>query len=433
MSDVAHSLPESSGKQPSRVYRWIVLVLISLAMFGNYYIYDSISPLADVLKTQLGFTDANIGWLQAIYSIPNIFMVLIGGLIIDYLGTRKATLIFAALCLAGAVVTVLSGQLLSMAAGRLIFGLGAESLIVAVTTALAKWFRGKELSLAFGVNMTIARLGSYAAFKSPTWGAALYDDWRMPLLISVGMGVICVTGAVCYWLLEAQAEKRYTLSEADETDKVRFSDLFRFGTSYWYVVLLCITFYSAIFPFQTFAVKFFMEAHGATRQYGGDLLSRLTLFAMIGTPLFGYLADRIGKRSLLMMFGSLSLVPVYLLMAYSDVHLMVPMAIMGIAYSLIPAVMWPSVAYLVDQSKLGTAYGLMTMIQNIGLAGFNVLIGWSNTHWAASPENPVGYNPGMWMFSGLGVLGLLFAYLLRRAETGPNARGLETITVKSSD
>ena len=309
MSDVAHSLPESSGKQPSRVYRWIVLVLISLAMFGNYYIYDSISPLADVLKTQLGFTDANIGWLQAIYSIPNIFMVLIGGLIIDYLGTRKATLIFAALCLAGAVVTVLSGQLLSMAAGRLIFGLGAESLIVAVTTALAKWFRGKELSLAFGVNMTIARLGSYAAFKSPTWGAALYDDWRMPLLISVGMGVICVTGAVCYWLLEAQAEKRYTLSEADETDKVRFSDLFRFGTSYWYVVLLCITFYSAIFPFQTFAVKFFMEAHGATRQYGGDLLSRLTLFAMIGTPLFGYLADRIGKRSLLMMFGSLSLVP----------------------------------------------------------------------------------------------------------------------------
>jgi len=425
--------PEGAGvgsPQPSNLYRWLVLVIISLAMFGNYYIYDSVSPLADVLKQQLGFSDANIGLLNAIYSIPNVIMVLIGGLIIDYVGTRKSTFLFAVVCLVGAGITVVSGDLFTMATGRLVFGLGAESLIVAITTALAKWFRGKELSLAFGVNLTIARLGSFAALNSPTWAKHLYVNWRWPLLISVAMGVGCVVLAVVYWMMEDRADRKYALGEGGDVDRVTFSDLFRFGWSYWFVVALCITFYSAVFPFQTFAVKFFIEAHGTTREYGGFLSSLLTLFAMIFTPLFGYMVDRVGRRSFFMMFGSALLIPVFLIMAYTSVNLLVPMAMMGIAFSLIPAVMWPSVAYIVDQSKLGTAYGLMTMIQNIGLAGFNLLIGWSNDHWHASASNPAGYTPGMWMFSVLGLLGLLFAALLRRSEAGPNAHGLETITVK---
>jgi MFS family permease len=397
-------------------------------MFGNYYIYDSISPLADILKAQLGFSDSNIGLLNAIYSIPNIFMVLIGGVIIDRIGTKKSTLLFAFLCLVGAGVTVATGSLEVMAAGRLIFGLGAESLIVAVTTAIAKWFRGKELSFAFGVNLTIARLGSFAALNSPSWASNLYDSWRLPLLISVGAGVVCVAGAVLYWIMEDRALHRHDLGDAGATDKVVFADLFKFGTSFWFIVALCITFYSGIFPFQTFAVKFFMEAHGTTRELGGFLSSMLTLFAMIATPLFGLLVDKVGKRSLFMMFGSALLVPVYLLMAYSRLSLYVPMAMMGVAFSLIPAVMWPSVAYIVDQSRLGTAYGMMTLIQNIGLAGFNLLIGWANDFSGASATNPGGYTLGMWLFSVLGILGLIFAALLRRAETGPHAHGLETIT-----
>ncbi|HEY6952586.1 MAG TPA: MFS transporter, partial [Bacteroidota bacterium] len=133
-------------------------------------------------------------------------------------------------------------------------------------------------------------------------------------------------------------------------------------------------------------------------------------------------------RSLLMMFGSLLLSPVYLIMAYSHISLYVPMAMMGISFSLIPGIMWPSVSYLVDQSKLGTAYGLMTLIQNIGLAGFNFLIGWANDYSVASASNPGGYNLGMWIFSILGIAGFTFALLLRRSEMGPNAHGLETIT-----
>ncbi len=420
-----------SKPEPPRGYRWAVLILISLAMFGNYYIYDSVSPLADVLKEQLGFSDTNIGLLNAIYSIPNVFMVLIGGMIIDRVGTRRATVAFALLCLLGAGLTVVSGTLEVMAAGRLVFGLGAESLIVAITTAIAKWFRGKELSFAFGVNLTIARLGSFAALNSPSWAASLFGEWRLPLLVSVGAGVICVASAVVYLLLEGSAERKYSLGGAGGTDKVKFSELFSFGTSYWFIVALCITFYSAIFPFQTFAVKFFMEAHGTSRELGGFFSSMLTLFAMIATPLFGLLVDRVGKRALFMMFGSFLLIPVYLMMAYTHISLYVPMAMMGVAFSLIPAVMWPSVAYLVDQAKLGTAYGLMTMIQNIGLATFNLLIGWANDMGGASVDNPGGYTLGMWIFSILGFLGLLFAFLLRRRETGPGARGLETITVGS--
>jgi len=412
---------------PPRAYRWLVLILISLAMFGNYYIYDAISPLADVLVTQLHFTDSDIGLLQGIYSLPNIIMVLIGGFIIDRLGTKKSTLIFAVLCLLGAVITVSSGTLFVMATGRLVFGLGAESLIVAVTTAIAKWFKGKELSFAFGINLTIARLGSFAALNSPSWASKYYEHWQAALMISVVFGVVCVVGAILYWILESNAENKYQMSNAGSTDKVVFSDIFKFGVSYWYIVALCITFYSAIFPFQTFAVKFFMEAHGTSRELGGFLSSMLTLFAMIATPLFGLMVDKIGKRSLFMMFGSILLVPVYLMMAYTHISLYVPMAMMGIAFSLIPGIMWPSVSYLVEEKKLGTAYGLMTLIQNIGLAGFNFLVGWANDFSAASATNPGGYSLGMWIFSSLGFIGFLFAFLLRRNETGPNAHGLETI------
>jgi MFS family permease len=421
---------DSLRPEPSRFFRWMVLIVISLTMFGNYYVYDCIAPIADLLSKQLGFSDSNIGLLQAIYSIPNVFMVVIGGYIVDRIGTRKALFIFGMICFIGSIVTALSGKLALMAAGRLIFGLGAESLIVAVTTATAKWFRGKELSFAFGINLMIARLGSWLAQNSPTWARFAYTSWRSPLLISVGFGTFCVTGAIAYWVMEAHSEKRYALSQAGSTDKVVFSDVYKFGVSYWYIVALCIVFYSAIFPFETFAIKFFMEAHGTSRELGGFLVSILTAFTMFGTPAFGLFADKIGKRALLMMLGSLLLIPVYLMMGYSDVSLYVPMAMMGVAFSLIPAVMWPSVAYIVEQSKLGTAYGLMTMIQNIGLAGFNLLIGWANDHSHASAENPAGYRMGMWIFSILGFLGVLFAFLLRQRELGPHGHGLETITAK---
>ena len=417
---------------PPSSLRWLVLVVISLAMFGNYYAYDAISPVADLLRDQLGYTDRQIGLLNAIYSFPNILMVLVGGIVIDRIGVRKATLVFGALCFAGTAITAATSSFPVMATGRLVFGIGAESLIVSVTVGIARWFRGRELSFAFGVNLTIARLGSLLALNSPTWARPAYESWQGPLLVAVGFATFCVTGSLLYWVLEGRAAERYHLGEAGNTDRVALADLFNFHRSYVWVVLLCVTFYSAIFPFQTFAIKFFQDAHGVSREHAGFLSGIITLFSMIFTPLFGLWVDRVGRRSLFMMFGSLLLVPVYLVMAYSDLPLWLPMAVMGVAFSLVPAVMWPSVAYLVPEAKLGTAYGLMTMIQNIGLSAFNVMIGWANDVSGAGPGNPGGYALGMWIFSALGLLGFFFAWMLRREETAPGAHGLETITVSGT-
>ena len=434
----------SVSKQPPALYRWLVLILISLAMFGNYYVYDSISPLADLLAKQLKFSDSDIGLLQAIYSFPNIIMVLVGGLIIDKIGTRKSVLIFTTLIALGAIVTAFNHTLALMATGRLIFGLGAESMIVAITTIMARWFKGKELSFAFGLNLTVARAGSFMALNSPTWGRSLYQYWQSPLIITVYAGLFALLCITIFYFLDGAASKMYSLPKEGAQDKIILREVLKFGKPFWYITALCVVFYSAMFPFQTFAIKYFQEAHGTSREVGGNLSSMLTLAAMFMTPFFGWLSDKIGKRSLLMMIGSLLIIPVYLMMAYKfgrpailgpgdflninitfldinaaiPIYILLPMSMMGIAFSLVPAVMWPSVSLIVDNAKLGTAYGLMTMIQNIGLFGFNLLIGFSNDINKASAVNPGGYNVGMWIFSSLGFFGLIFAFLLRKSQAG---------------
>jgi MFS family permease len=265
-------------------------------------------------------------------------------------------------------------------------------------------------------------------------------------LIAVGAGVLAVIFSIIYWALESGAENRYALAKAGSTDKLEFKGIFRFELSYWLVVGLCFTFYSAIFPFRTFAIDFFtnklLAAHGglaageavrvAALKQAGSLNSLLPLAAMIATPLFGLLVDRVGKRAWFMMFGSLLLMPVYLMMAYSGTSLYIPVALMGIAFSLIPAVMWPSVAYIVDQSRLGTAYALMTLIQQIGFFLLNLMIGKANDYSHASLDNPGGYALGMWIFSILGFVGMALSIFLRIRETGPHGHGLETITTVKS-
>ncbi len=434
-----HTLTERP--QPPRSYRWIVLFFVSLPMLGNYYIYDAINPLVDIFTKQLGFSNEQIGWLNSSYSVAAVLTLLIGGIMIDKLGTVKSIFIFSTLCLIASILTALEGNFTAMVIGRVVLGLGAESLIVAVTTALAKWFKGKELSFAFGVNLTIARLASVAADNSPSWasfafyphGAGSEPSWQGPLHLAIGFGVICVVGAVAYWWLEKSAETKYSLGKAGDVDKLEFKGLFSFGKSYWFIVGLCFAFYSAIFPFRTFAIKFFMDTqfNGVTeniaRESSGFFNGLLPLSAMIATPLFGLLVDKVGKRALFMVFGSILLMPVYLIMMYSGMTLWIPVIMMGVAFSLIPAVMWPSVAYIVDEKKLGTSFALMTLIQQIGFFALNLLIGMANDASSASSTNPGGYALGMWIFSTLGFLGMAFAFLLRRSETGPHAHGLETI------
>src|SRR3990172_4435762 len=413
--------------EPPKWYRWMVLLFISLAMFGNYYLYDTIAPIADLLKQQLNFTDEQIGLLYSSYSWGAIIFLLVGGIIIDRFGTRVGTMLFGVICAISGFVTMASSDIHIMLAGRFLLGLSAEPLIVAITAAIAKWFKGKELAFAMGINLTIARFGQIAADWSPTWARAAYSNWRDPLVIGAFLGLTCVVGAAIYWMLERRAEGRYTLGEAAATDKLVLSDLYKFSLSFWYITVLCVTFYSVIFPFRSFAIKFFIEAHQAQRDFAGQLNSVLPFAAMIATPLFGLLVDKIGKRATLMAVGTLILVPVFPMLAYTDVTLYVPVTMLGIAFSLIPAIMWPAVAYIVEQKRLGSAYALMFLLQQAAIAVVDWVVGRANDYAGASAANPAGYLPMMWLFTGLGVVALAFAFLLWRTETGPKAHGLETI------
>jgi MFS family permease len=414
---------------PPASWRWAVLVVISLAMFGNYYVYDSVAPVADALQRLLGYTDTQIGLLNAIYSFPNIVMVLVGGVIVDRFGTHLSTLLFAVVCLIGAVVTALSPIFPVMAAGRLIFGLGAESMIVAITVAIGQWFVGRQLGFAFGVNLSIARAGSYSADYSTSWFKPLYDQgWQPPLWLAAGMALLAVAASLVYYAMDRSMARRYDVPRPPPTDKFVWSDLWRFDRSFWYVVGLCVTFYSVIFPFRsTFAIKYFQHAHGVTLQEAGALNGYVFLAAIVATPLFGLLADRAGHRSAFMAGGCFLLAAAFPILAYTDASLWVSTVLIGIAFSLVPAVIWPAVPYLVEPSRLGTAYGLMTMVQAMGLTAVNLIAGALNDANGASAENPAGYTPMLWLFLVLSLFGFVFAFALRARELNRQDHGLESI------
>jgi MFS family permease len=351
-----------------------------------------------------------------------------GGVIIDRAGTKLAMIGFGTVAALGGGLIALGSTHVTMAAGRFVLGLGSEPMIVAATTVLGRWFKGKELGFAMGINLMIARLGSVAADNSRNLVPGLFSSWQPPLILAASIGCLCIVAGVAYALLERRAERLSARDTTVATDKLVLADLVRFDRAYWYVVGLCVTFYSAVFPFRRFANIFFVDAHGATQSQAAFMNSILPLTAMFATPLFGLLVDRIGRRAQLMTVGSLLFFPAFLLMAHTHLPLGVPVGLLGLAFSLVPAILWPSVAYLVEESRLGTAYALMTFCQQIGWAAMAWGIGRVNDAMGASGANPAGYIAGMWMFAALGFLGLLFSFLLWRSERGPRTHGLETIT-----
>jgi len=415
---------------PSRAWRWVVLAVVGVACYGGYYAFDYIGPLAPLLSRQLHFSNADIGLLQAIYSFPNIVMALACGVIIDRLGTRKSLSIFGLLIFVGLVITALSPRLAVMAIGRLLVGLGGEALALAANVAVARWFYSHELSLAFGVRGSAARLGSLSAQVSPAWLPRAYDHWRWPLLLGVAFGGLCLLGAAVYWILDVRGEGRFSFGHGARRAKIPLREVFRFNRSFWLIAALCFTFYGCIFPFETFGQKFLIEARHVSPQTASLLVGMEPFFSLIGMPIFGLLVDRYGHRSLLMMFGSLLIVPAFPMLAFTNVQPMIPMAMMGVAFALVPAVMWPALVYVVDRSRLGLANGMLDSVQQLGLVIINLLIGWTNDRWLASAANPAGYRASLCIFTGIAVCAVFFAYALWRAEIGPSAHGLETITIE---
>jgi MFS family permease len=431
MSDALVEAAAIQKPAPSVGTRWIVLAVICIACYGGYYAFDYIAPLAPLLSRQLHFSNTDIGLLQAVYSFPNIVTTLICGVIIDRLGTRKSLAIFGVLIFIGLVITALSPRLGIMATGRLLVGSGGEALALVANVGVARWFWHSNLSLAFGLRASAARLGSFSAEVSPAWAPGAYGYWRWPLLIGVAIGALCLIGAALYWVLDSRGERRFTLGHNARGTKIPVREVFQFDRSFWLIAAICITFYGCVFPFETFGQKFLIDVHHVSPQTASLLVGMEPFFSLVGMPFFGLLVDRIGHRSLLMMFGSLLIVPVFPMLGYTNIPPWIPMAMMGVAFALVPAVMWPALVYVVDKSRLGLANGMLDSVQQLGLVVINLLIGWANDRWLASAANAAGYHAGMWMFTGIAVLAVVCAFALWRVETGPSAHGLETITTRT--
>jgi len=448
VTDTPERGPQGSRPPPTPGYRWFVLVAVSLAMFGNYYVFDALNPVGPLLESQLGFGQAQIGALDSAYNLAALLVLILGGVVVDRVGTKRAMILFGLVTALGGLVIAFGREYPVMVAGRFVLGLGAEPLIVAATTVLGRWFKGKELAFAMGLNLMIARIGSVAADNSASWARGLFASWQPPLLLAAALGLTTVAGGLLYAALERGAERRFDLGRAGPTDRLVLGDLVRFGRSYWLVVGLCVTFYSAVFPFRRFANLFFEQAHGASSQQAGFMNSLLPWVAMFATPVLGLVVDRIGHRALLMTVGSAMLIPSFLWMAYGAMPLPqpvelpgflswlplmwpipAPVALLGLSFSLVPAILWPAVTYLVDEKRLGTAYALMTFCQQIGWAALSWTVGKANDVAGASAANPAGYLPGMWVFASLGILGLAFSALLWRAERG---HGLETVKARGA-
>ncbi|MFO0585655.1 MAG: MFS transporter [Anaeromyxobacter sp.] len=450
----------TTAVQPPRGYRWLVLLACSAAMFGNYYVFDALYPVTDFLQHELGFTDQQIGLLDTAYNVAALLTLVGGGILIDRLGTAKSSVLFGLVGAAGtALIAFLPGLVpgapaLAMMVGRFVLGVGSELFIVAATTVVGRWFKGKEISFALAIQLLIARFGSLVADKSPGLAKGLFTGWQPPLALAAGVGLSWAVLAVVYALLEAHAGRAYGVKQSIVTDKLDLSSLVKFQRSYWWVVGLCVAFYSTIFPFRTFANLYFIQAHGLTNEAAGNLKSVLPMLSMIGMPLFGLLADRIGKRALLMAAGSFLLVPPFLLMPYwhtgvvlpelalpglgvlvsagTPLELVLSMGSMGLAFALVPAVLWPSVTYLVAEERLGSAYALMTFCQQIGWAGMSWGLGLANDAFHASPEHPQGWLVSLWALALLSTAGFVFSYLLWREERGEHGHGLDLVKPKGA-
>lgn len=387
---------------------YLALFLISLAAMASYFAYDCIGPLTPLLKAKLDLSATQVYWLYSIYSIPVILFVVLAGILADKLGVKKASITFAALFTFGTILTA-SQNFWIMLLGRFLFGIGAECYYVVMNKILAKWFKDKGLALAFGVNLFLCRAGTYAAFFGLPWVAQNFTLGNA-LWIVAGINIIAFIATIIYIFIDRIGEKNNYVSFVEQEEKFEFKSTLKLPLAFWVISLLCMTYYSAIFPFQACATDFFIERYGLDNVAAGRLAGTLILISMLSTWFFGAIVDRVGKRATMMIIGSLAMIPCHISMAYTDINPWIPMIILGFSFSLVPAALWPALPLIVKQSQLGTSYGVIAMVQNIGLFLFPLAVG-------VIRDTTGSYNGAMIMFAGLGILGLIFAIWLKIIET----------------
>lgn len=440
--------------------RWAALILIALMMFFGYMFVDVMSPLKSLVEESRGWSSSTFGTYAASEYFLNVFcfFLIFAGIILDKTGIRFTGILSASLMVTGAVIKYigisdafqttefcnwlnswwveLPGSAKMASLGFMIFGCGCEMAGTTVSKAIAKWFKGKEMALAMGLEMAIARLGVFAVM----WIAPIISNhFDKSIVAPIGFcTALLIIGLLCYTVftvmdkaLDKQLIAAGELSEEKSSDEeFHISDLGKILSSkvFWLVAMLCVLYYSAIFPFQRFAPNYLEVTLGIDAETAARLFSCFPILAMVLTPLLGGLLDFKGKGASMLMLGALIMIVCHLSFAFllplypSKWLAVLIVVVLGVSFSLVPAALWPSVPKIIDEKILGSAYCLIFWIQNIGLCLVPLLIG-------TVLDATGGYTVPMLIFSSFGVLALAFGAWLKIEDKRHNY-GLEEPNIK---
>lgn len=440
----------------SKVARWSALAIVSFTMLTGYFLTDVMAPLKGLLEGQLSWSSADFGFFNSAYGWFNVFlgMLIIGGLILDKMGVRFTGLMATIVMVGGTALKYyavnthtldgiswnvlwfeVNAQVFLAALGFGIFAIGVEVAGITVSKIIVKWFKGKELALAMGLEMATARLGTALALATsvPIAKALGITDVSRPILL----GLILLTIGLLAFMVYMVMDKKLDASEKEEKERLynpedafKISDIFKIITNkgWWYIAILCVLFYSAVFPFLKYAADLMVNKFGVSDDLAGTIPSMLPFGTILLTPFFGSLYDRKGKGASIMMIGSVLLIFVHSMFSIPFLNhwiiSIILILILGVGFSLVPSAMWPSVPKIIPENQLGTAYALIFWVQNWGLMGVPALIGWVLEEYCITGQtvrdgltvNTYDYTLPMLIFTAFGVLALLFAYLLKRED-----------------
>ena len=442
----------------SALARWGALILIALMMFFAYLFADILSPLKSTLESVRGWDSATFGTYAGGEYFLNVFcfFLIFAGIILDKMGVRFTGILSAALMVGGAFIKYIgvsdwfqatefcnwmgswwtsfpaSAKMATL--GFMIFGCGCEMGGTTVSKAIAKWFKGKEMAMAMGVEMSIARLGVFAAmWISPAISKAAVDAVGAPVLVGALLLCIGLITFTSFTFMDKKFDKQLEAvgqSDTSKADEFQIKDLglvFR-SKMFWIVSILCVLYYSGIFPFQKFAPNYLEVTLGVENDFAAKLFSVFPILAMVLTPFLGLFLDKKGKGASMLLVGAIIMVVCHLSFAFllpvvkSSALAVGLILVLGVSFSLVPAALWPSVPKIIDEKVLGSAYCLIFWVQNIGLWGVPLLIG--NVEKATG-----GYTVPMIIFASFGVIAFIISILLK-AEDRKKGYGLELPNIK---
>ncbi len=388
----------------SPLARWTAMFVVSMSMFGAYYFNYAGSSIKPILETALGWTSSDIGTYTGSYGWFNVFflMLIFSGLILDKLGIRVTGLGATILMAIGTALnywamTAMPAHMLDMhvtlpfvgtlpmqvflsCLGFAIFGIGSEATGITLSKAIVKWFKGKELALAMGLQMSIARLGTALALAI-SLPLAIKFNYSTPILLAFILMLISLVAFIVYIVMDIKLDKSEANLEIEEEEPFRIKDIVSIvsNKAFWYIAILCVLFYGAVFPFLFFAPDFVINKYHVAPKLAGYIPALLPAGTILLTPFFGYIYDRKGKGATIMIIGAVMLLIVHSFLAVPFLNqwlfAAVMVVILGIAFSLVPSAMWPSVPKFIPEKKLGTAYAVIFYIQNIGLVVIPTILG----------------------------------------------------------